>query len=189
MERSSRVPQYENLIFFLFKNVQNWQNWILTVVHWETKSSWLRQYQSYISYWYVNRKVFISTTTWEPNFLKKIWNKFKIELDLFLYSYLCWRAEINIQVGLNMHLYVDMGMHWRPFEGRHLVLSVIDRVFQGHHPHPLRMLRPDWWRGGNNFHDQTLTQKVSTCMNIQWIKDPIMTISKRFTNFNFYNLG
>ena len=107
MERSSRVPQYENLIFFLFKNVQNWQNWILSVVHWETKSSWLRQYQSYISYWYVI----------------------------------------------------------------------------------LRMLRPDWWRGGNNFHDQTLTQKVSTCMNIQWIKDPIMTISKRFTNFNFYNLG
>ena len=22
---------------------------------------------------------------------------------------LCWRAEINIQVGLNMHLYVDIG--------------------------------------------------------------------------------
>ena len=27
----------------------------------------------------------------------------------------------NIQVGLNMHLYDDMGMHRRPFEGRHLV--------------------------------------------------------------------
>ena len=28
---------------------------------------------------------------------------FEIEIDL------CWRAEINIQVGLNMHLYVDIG--------------------------------------------------------------------------------
>ena len=30
------------------------------------KTSWLRQYQSYISNWYVNGKVFTSTTTWEP---------------------------------------------------------------------------------------------------------------------------
>ena len=30
------------------------------------KSPWLRQYQSYISNWYVNGKVFTSTTTWEP---------------------------------------------------------------------------------------------------------------------------
>ena len=32
--------------------------------------------------------------------------KFDIEFDL--YFDLCWRAEI-IQVGLNMHLYVDIG--------------------------------------------------------------------------------
>ena len=53
---------------------------------------------------------------------QKIWfffsKKFEIEFDL--YFDLCWRAEI-IQVGLNMHLYVDTGMHRRPFEGRHLV--------------------------------------------------------------------
>ena len=29
----------------------------------EKKTSWLRQYQSYISNWYVNGKVFTSTTT------------------------------------------------------------------------------------------------------------------------------
>ena len=29
------------------------------------KSPWLRQYQSYVSNWYVNGKVFTSTTTWE----------------------------------------------------------------------------------------------------------------------------
>ena len=71
------------------------------------KSPWLRQYQSYISNWYVNGKVFTSTTTWEP---KKKWfffsKKFEIEFDL--YFDLSWRAEI-IQVGLNMHLYVDIG--------------------------------------------------------------------------------
>ena len=41
---------------------------------------------------------------------QKIWffsKKFEIEFDL--YFDLCWRSEINIQVGLNMHLYVDIG--------------------------------------------------------------------------------
>ena len=42
---------------------------------------------------------------------QKIWfffsKKFEIELDL--YFDLCWRTEINIQVGLNIHLYDDIG--------------------------------------------------------------------------------
>ena len=70
------------------------------------KTPWLRQYQSYISNWYVNGKVFTSTTTWEPKNLIFFSKKFEIEFDL--YFDLCWRAEI-IQVGLNMHLYVDIG--------------------------------------------------------------------------------
>ena len=70
------------------------------------KSPWLRQYQSYIINWYVNGKVFTSTTTWEPKNLIFFSKKFEIEFDL--YFDLCWRAEI-IQVGLNMHLYVDIG--------------------------------------------------------------------------------
>ena len=65
------------------------------------KSPWLRQYQSYISNWYVNGKVFTSTTAWEPTNLIFFSKKFEIEFDL--YFDLCWRAEI-IQVGLNMHL-------------------------------------------------------------------------------------
>ena len=48
----------------------------------------------------------------ETAFLKK---SFKLYFDL------CWRAEINIQVGLNIHLYVGIGLHRRPFDGRHLV--------------------------------------------------------------------
>ena len=70
------------------------------------KSPCLRQYQSYISNWYVNGKVFTSTTTWEPKNLIFFFKKFEIEFDL--YFDLCWRTEI-IQVGLNMHLYVDIG--------------------------------------------------------------------------------
>ena len=93
-----------------FQKVRNWQNWILSVprvsVRWEKKTPWLRQYQSYISNWYVNGKVFTSTTSWEPKnlifFFKKVWNWIRLVFDL------CWRAEI-IQVGLNMHLYVDIG--------------------------------------------------------------------------------
>ena len=73
----------------------------------EKKLPWLRQYQSYISNWYVNGKVFTSTTTWEPKNLIFFFSK-KFEIEFDLYFDLCWRAEI-IQVGLNMHLYVDIG--------------------------------------------------------------------------------
>ena len=58
---------------------------------------------------------------------QKIWfffsKKFEIEFDL--YFDLCWRAEINIQVGLT---YMSTsGMHRRLFEGRHLVLRLFLR--------------------------------------------------------------
>ena len=109
MERSWRVLHHGNPIiwFFFFFKVRNWILFVPRLsVRREKKSPWLCWYQSYISNWYVNGKVFTSTTTWEP----KIWffsKKFEIEFDL--YFDLCWRAEINIQVGLNMHLYVDIG--------------------------------------------------------------------------------
>ena len=32
--------------------------------------------------------------------------------------------SINVQAGLNMHLYDDIGMHRRPFEGRYLVNKI-----------------------------------------------------------------
>ena len=95
----------------IFQKVWNWRNWILSVatpsfrMSRKKKSPWLRQYQSYISNWYVNGKVSTNTTTWEPKNLIFFSKKFEIEFDL--YFHLCWRAEI-IQVGLNMHLYVDI---------------------------------------------------------------------------------
>ena len=68
MERSSWVLQHGNRkCDFIFKKVLNW---ILSVprvsIPREKKSLCLRQYQSYISNWYVNGKVFTSTTTWKP---------------------------------------------------------------------------------------------------------------------------
>ena len=69
----------------------------------EKKTPWLRQYQSYMSNWYVNGKFFTSTSysmgTKKFDFFFS--KKFEIEFDF--YFDLCWRAEI-IQVGLNMHL-------------------------------------------------------------------------------------
>ena len=93
----------------IFQIVWNWLNWILSVPRvfaCREKKSPFCQYQSYISNWYVNGKVFTSTTTWEPKKLIFFSKKFEIEFDL--YFDLCWIAEI-IQVGLNMHLYVDIG--------------------------------------------------------------------------------
>ena len=110
IEWSSRVDEYytmetqKNENFFKKLEIDE-----IEFVCREKKSPWLCQYQSYISNWYVNGKVFTSTTTWEPNFFF-FSKKFEIEFDLFfdLYFDLCWRAEI-IQVGLNMHLYDDIG--------------------------------------------------------------------------------
>ena len=98
----------------IFQEVRNWRNWILSVpivsVCRETKSPWLRQYQSYISNLYVNEKVFTSTTTWEPRnlifFFKKVRNWIWLVFWLVLKS---WNHS---------------GMHRRPFEGRHLVTVV-----------------------------------------------------------------
>ena len=121
MEWSSRVLQHGNpKMWFFFQKVRNRRNGILSVprvsVRREKKSPWLRQYQSYISNWYINGKVFTSTTTWEPIFF--FFKKVRIWIDF--YFDLCWRAEINIQVGLT---YMSTsGMHRRPFEGRHLVI-------------------------------------------------------------------
>ena len=67
MEWSSRVLHHGNPeMWKFFQKVRNWRNWILSVprvsVCRETKLPWLRQYQSYISNWYVNGKVFTSTS-------------------------------------------------------------------------------------------------------------------------------
>ena len=70
------------------------------------KSPWLRQYQSYISNWYVNGKIFTSTTTWEPKnlifYFKKVRNWIRLVFWLVLKG---WNHSSRSQ----MHLYVDIG--------------------------------------------------------------------------------
>ena len=71
MERSSRVSatpwKPRNVKFF--QKVRNWWNWILSIASYPEflyaeikKSLWLCQYQSYINNWYINGKVFTSTS-------------------------------------------------------------------------------------------------------------------------------
>ena len=94
MERSSRVLQHENppIFFFFSKNFEiefcpypDFPNAE------KKKSPWLCWYQSYISNWYVNGKVFTSTTTWEPKnlifFFKKVWNWIRLVFWLVLKSW------------------------------------------------------------------------------------------------------
>ena len=64
MKRFSRVLHHGNpKIGFFFS--KKFEIRILTFDE-ELKSPYLRQYQSYISNWYINGKVFTSTTPWKP---------------------------------------------------------------------------------------------------------------------------
>ena len=76
MERSSRVLHHGNPKIWFFSS-KKFEIRILTFDE-ELKSPYLRQYQSYISNWYINGKVFTSTTPWKPRnlifFFKKVWN-------------------------------------------------------------------------------------------------------------------
>ena len=107
-----------------FQKVRNWWNWILSVprvsVCREKKSPWLRQYQSCISNWYVNGKVFMSTKTWEPRnliFFFKVRNWIWLVFRLVLKS-------LNQHPSRSQHAPICRHRGWyrRPFEGRHLVL-------------------------------------------------------------------
>ena len=76
MERSSRVLQHGNpkIFRFFFKKIRNWILTCIAILTFaeELESPWLRQYQSNIGNWYINRKVFTSTTPWKHG-NTKIW--------------------------------------------------------------------------------------------------------------------
>ena len=81
MERSWQVATtpWKPKNVTIFQKVRNWRNWILSVPRVsecrETKSPWLRQYQSYISNWYVNGKVCnMRTKKFDFFFSKKVRN-------------------------------------------------------------------------------------------------------------------
>ena len=67
--------------------------------------AWLRQYQSYISNWYINGKVFTSITAWEPKKFEFFSKKFKIEFWLVLTS----RNHLSF-VNVSSTLVIDTSM-------------------------------------------------------------------------------
>ena len=108
MERSSRVLQHENpkIGFFFSKNSKLTKlNFVRTprkeitlalsisVLH----KQLIRQRKGFHEYYIMGTKKF-------DFFFSK-----KFEIEFVLYFDLCWRSGINIQVGVNMHLYVDIG--------------------------------------------------------------------------------
>ena len=105
MDCFSRVLHHGNpKMWFFFPKVGNRRNWILSVprvsIRREKKSPWLRQYQSYISNWYVNGKVFEYYNMGTKNlifFFKKIRNWIWLVLK-------SWN-----QYSSRSHLYVDIG--------------------------------------------------------------------------------
>ena len=106
MERSSSTTAWkpQNLIFF-FKKVWNWILSILRLsVCREKKSPWLCWYQSYISNWYINGKIFTSTTTWEPKICIFFQKSLKLNLTCILTC-----AEKLKSTFKYVALYVDIG--------------------------------------------------------------------------------
>ena len=78
METSSRVLQHGNSKIWFKK--KKFEIQILTSAE-QLKSPSLRQYQSYISNWHINGKVFTSTTAWEPkNLIFFFSKKFEIRI-------------------------------------------------------------------------------------------------------------
>ena len=67
METSSRVLYHGNpKMWFFFKKVRNWRNWILHRVSLCREKKNRPGFVNISPNWYVNGKVFTSTTPWEP---------------------------------------------------------------------------------------------------------------------------
>ena len=103
MERSSRVLHHGNpKIRAFFLKSSKFEFWFLM-------KSW-----NHLSFVNISPTLVIDTSMeWSSRVLHhgnpEMWNFFKkFEIEFDLYFDLCWRAEI-IQVGLNMHLHVDIG--------------------------------------------------------------------------------
>ena len=91
------IPNFELCVeIFVCRHVSMWgfRNRVCPSVPRGKKSLWLRQYQSYINNWYINEKVFTSTTAWEPK--KLIFFKKKKLTLLFLLSCFVKKKKISL---------------------------------------------------------------------------------------------
>ena len=75
----------------------------------EKKSAYLHQYQSYISNWYINGKVFTRITPWKPKNL--IFFKVKFEIELYLVFWLVTKSWNHLSfVNISPTLVIDTSM-------------------------------------------------------------------------------
>ena len=87
------------------RHVSMWgfQNPVCLSVPLEKKSPWFRQYQSYISNWYINGKVFTSTTPWKPKNLNIFSKKFEFWLLTKSWNHLSF-VNISPTLVINMSM-------------------------------------------------------------------------------------
>ena len=98
--RSSRLLQHRNPKIKFFQKSSKLNFDLYFDLCWiELKSPYLRQYQSYLSNWYINGKVFTSTTAWKPKNFIFYSKSSKLSFDL------CWRAEISLASSISV-------LHW-----------------------------------------------------------------------------
>ena len=81
----------------------------LSVLPREKKSPLFCQYQSYISEWYINGKVFTSNTAWKPKYLIFISTKVKIEVWLVFWNVLNYWNHPSF-VNISPTLVIDTSM-------------------------------------------------------------------------------
>ena len=80
----------------------------------EKKLPWLRQYQSYISNWYINWKVFTSTTAWKPKNYKKSL-KFEFWLVTKSWNHLSFvNISPTLVIDTSMERSSRVLQHWNP---------------------------------------------------------------------------
>ena len=127
MERSSRVLHHGNPKIWK-KNSKKFEIRNLTFDE-ELKSPWLRRYQSYISNWYINGKVFTSTKPWEPKNLIFFQKRSKFEFWLLTNS---WNhlSFVNISPTLVIiHINGKVFSSTTPWEPRNLIFLKFEIEF------------------------------------------------------------
>ena len=110
--------------FFVRRHVSilGFQNRVCLSVPREKKSPWLRQYQSYISNWFINGKVFTITTAWKPQFFFFFFFSRKFEIDEIEFCQYLEKRNRPGFVDICPTLVIDASMerssrvlqHWNP---------------------------------------------------------------------------
>ena len=166
MKRSSRLLHHGNpKIWIFFIKVRN------SSFDEELKSPQLRQYQSYISNWYINGKYFTSTTPWKPKnwiFFNKVRN---LNFDFWR------RAEITLASSMSPTLVIDTSMEWSSwvlYHGNPKIWFFFSKKFK------ICLLTKSW----NHLSFVNISPTLAIDTSMEW-SSPSTTPCKP-ENFNFF---